>query len=168
MPWGRKINAGVSFEGRRLSSKLSALELVGPLICLSAAPDMVRERPVRIWVDNIGSVKIWQKGYSSSCSLCTTLVSAMASVAAALGVLMAVEKVARCSTPPAVMADALSKGAFAACREAASEAAWPLQLEPARIPVAILHWLANPMAGDLGEEILLEMRKKALVPGYNC
>ena len=64
VPWGRKINAGVSFEGRRLSSKLSVLELVGPLICLAAAPDMVRGRPVRIWVDNIGSVKIWQKGYS--------------------------------------------------------------------------------------------------------
>ena len=98
VPWGRKINAGVSFEGRWLSSKLSALELVGPLICLAAAPDLVRERPVRIWVDNIGSVKIWQKGYSGSCSLCTTLVSAMASVAAALGVSVSVEKVARCSS----------------------------------------------------------------------
>ena len=66
------------------------------------------------------------------------------------------------------MADALSKGAFAACREAAREASWPLQLEPAQIPVAILRWLANPVAGDLGEEILLEMQKTALVLGYNC
>ena len=168
VPWGRKINAGVSFEGRRLSSKLSALELVGPLICLAAAPDMVRGRPVRIWVDNIGSVKIWQKGYSGSCALCTSLVSAMASVAAALGTTVVVEKVARCSVPPAVMADALSKGAFGACRAVAREAGWPLRLEPARVPAAILRWVADPSARDLGEDILLEMRRTTLVLGYNC
>ena len=168
VPWGRKINAGVSFEGRRLSSKLSALELVGPLICLAAAPDMVRGRPVRIWVDNIGSVKIWQKGYSGSCALCTSLVSAMALVAAALGTTVVVEKVARCSVPPAVMADALSKGAFGACRAVAREAGWPLRLEPARVPAAILRWVADPSARDLGEDILLEMRRTTLVLGYNC
>ena len=120
---------------------------------------------MRIWVDNIGSVKIWQKGYSA---LCTLLVSAMASVAAALGTTVVVEKVARCSVPPAVMADALSKGAFGACRAVAREAGWPLLLEPARVPAAILRWVADPSARDLGEDILLEMRRTTLVLGYNC
>ena len=167
VPWGRKIIAGVSFEGRRLSSKLSALELVGQLICLSAAPDMVRERPVRIWADNIGSGKIWQKGYSGSFLLCSTLVSAMASVAAVLGTRVVVEKAACSLAPPVIMADMLLKGAFA-CWETVSAAGWLLQLEPAQVPVAILRWVANPTAGNLEEEILLEMRKKTLVLGYNC
>ena len=85
LPWGRKINSGVAYLGRKLSSKMSALELVGPLVCVAADPDMVRGVPVRIWVDNIGSVKIWKKGYSNSCNLCTTLVTAIATVAASLG-----------------------------------------------------------------------------------
>ena len=71
LPWGRKINTGVRHKGKRLSSKMSALELVGPLICLASEPDLVQSAPIRIWVDNIGSVRIWRKGYSSSCELCT-------------------------------------------------------------------------------------------------
>ena len=40
----------------------------------------------------------------------------MASVAVALGTRVVVEKVVHCSVPSAVMVDALSKGAFTACR----------------------------------------------------
>jgi hypothetical protein len=86
VPWPRKINCGVrAIDGKKLSRKLSALELVGPLVCVAAAVDKCRDQPVRIWVDNIGSVKIWKKGYSSRCDLCSTLVTAIATVAAAIG-----------------------------------------------------------------------------------
>ena len=94
LPWGRKINSGVKFEGRWLSGKMSALELVGPLVCVCSELDLVRCQPIRIFVDNMGSVRIWRKGYSSSCSLSTTLVLALGTVA--LGCQVFVEKVARC------------------------------------------------------------------------
>ena len=35
--WGRKINTGERWKGSKLSQKMSALELVGPLICLVSA-----------------------------------------------------------------------------------------------------------------------------------
>ena len=169
LPWGRKINSGVSYRGRRLAGKMSALELVGPLICVCAEPDLVRCRDIRIWVDNIGSVRIWRKGYSNSCGLSTTLVSAMAAVAAALGCRVFVEKVARCSSAPAVMADALSKAAFGKFREAAAAADWPLRLEPAWIPPALLHWVANPTdEADLGLRILGDLQPRTALLGYNC
>ena len=169
LPWGRKINSGVKFEGRRLSGKMSALELVGPLVCVCSEPDLVRCRPIRIFVDNIGSVRIWGKGYSSSCSLSTTLVLALGTVAAALGCQVFVEKVARCSSPPAVMADALSKAAFGKCREAAADAGWSLRAEPGWVPPALLRWVANPAADEnLGTDILADLGSRAALLGYNC
>ena len=40
---------------------------------------------------------------------------------------------------------------------------------PAAVPGALLEWLDNPRPdGDLGERILLELRRKTLVLGYNC
>ena len=169
LPWGRKINSGVAYLGRKLSSKMSALELVGPLVCVAADPDMVRGMPVRIWVDNIGSVKIWKKGYSNSCNLCTTLVTAIATVAASLGCRVYFEKVLRCSVPGAAMADALSKGAFDKCRGIAEGEGCPLRRDPACVPPALLAWVANPQADEeLGADILRDMRKRALVLGYNC
>ena len=166
LPWGRKINTGVSYRGRRLAGKMSALELVGPLVCVCADPDMVRCRAIRIWVDNIGSVRIWRKGYSNSCSLSTTLVRALAAVAAALGCRVFVEKVARCSSPPAVMADALSKAAFGKFREAAAAAAWPLRLEPAWVPPALLRWVASPVEDEcLGRDILRDLRPRTELLG---
>ena len=166
LPWGRKINTGVSYRGRRLAGKMSALELVGPLVCVCADPDLVRCRAVRIWVDNIGSVRIWRKGYSNSCSLSTTLMRALAAVAAALGCRVFVEKVARCSSPPAVMADALSKAAFGKFREAAAAAAWPLRLEPAWVPPALLRWVASPVEDEcLGRDILRDLRPRTELLG---
>ena len=160
VPWQRKINCGVRYGGRRLGSKLSALELVAPLICLSSDPTLVRAQPVRILVDNSGSVKIWLKGYSSRCPLCTTLVSAMAAVAAALGTSVYVEKVARCSSPAASAADALSKADF----EAARRLHPGMSTDPGWVAPAILAWVANPVEDpDLGERIIREIQPRAAV-----
>jgi hypothetical protein len=113
VPWSRKINCGVKAEdGKKLSRKLSALELVGPLLCVTAGAAWCHGRPVRVWVDNIGSVTIWKKGYSTRCALCTTLVKATATVPTAIGCRLEVVKIRRCSTPGAVMADCLSKADF--------------------------------------------------------
>ena len=170
LPWPRKINSGVrGQDGKKLSRKLSALELVGPLVVLAAGADRCRGRPVRVWVDNAGSVKIWEKGYSMRCALCTTLVKASAAVAAALGCRFVVEKIRRCSTAGADMADALSKAQFGRCRQLAAMNSWKLQTEPARVPGTILRWLANPVKDDeLGHRILKEMAVSQAVLGYNC
>ena len=169
VPWGRKINTGVRWQGSKLSQKMSALELVGPLICLASGYNRVRNMPVRIMVDNSGSVYIWKKGYSNRCSLSTVLVSAIAKVAAGLGCTVGIEKVSRCSSAGPRMADALSKAAFGLCREVGREVGWELATEPAWIPAAILAWVADPTdARDLGGDILVELRKRTLVLGYNC
>ena len=157
LPWGRKINTGVKFEGKRLSSKMSALELVAPLVCVSSDPALARAQPVRILVDNIGSVRIWLKGYSSRCALCTTLVTALATVAAALGTQVFIEKIPRCAGAGAAAADALSKGQFQRARDM-----WPgMAPEPAWVAPAILAWVAAPQSDpDLGSKILRDMDQR--------
>jgi hypothetical protein len=170
IPWPRKINCGVkAVDGKKLSRKLSALELVGPLVCVAAAADKCRDQPVRIWVDNSGSVRIWEKGYSSSCDLCSTLVTAIATVAAAIGCRLSIEKITRCSTREAEMADALSKAEFARCRALGTGTGSQLQTEPAWVPRSILWWLNNPVPDDdLGKKILVELANTSPVLGYNC
>jgi hypothetical protein len=154
--WPRKINCGVkAADGKKLSKKLSALELVGPLVAISAAGQLGPGLPMRVWVDNIGSVLIWKKGYSSSCALCNTIVKAMGTIAAALSCRLTVEKTRRCSSKPAILADALSKAnfrAFWAARPPGSN------VDPFRVPPSILAWVANPKADDeLGTKVLRDL-----------
>ncbi len=158
VPWGRRINCGMrGADGKRFSRKLSALELVGPLICISAARQLCRRRPVRIWVDNSGSVGIWRKGYSTTCQLCTTLVNAIGRVAAAIGCTCTIDKITRCSDNNAELADYLSKANFAAFWSN-----WPADRprtpEPAWIPPAILAWIDKPEVDhQLGDKILSQI-----------
>jgi len=168
--WPRKINCGVkAHDGKKLSRKLSALELVGPLVAISAGSEWCRNKPVRVWVDNSGSVQIWKKGYSTRCQLCTTLVKAISTVAAGLGCKFTIEKIRRCSSPGAVMADALSKADFNGFRRTVLGASWSLQSEPARVPAPILQWLASPVVDDdLGHKILQYICVSGAVLGYNC
>ena len=65
-----------------------------------------------------------------------------------MGCRVFIEKVARCSSPGVVMADALSKAAFDKFREAAVAADWALAVEPAWVPPALLRWVASPAAGE--------------------
>jgi hypothetical protein len=161
VPWGRRINCGMrGADGKRFSRKLSALELVGPLICVSAGRELCRLSPVRIWVDNAGSVSIFKKGYSTTCALCNTLVGAIARVSAALGCRVTIEKIARCSDTSSQLADFLSKGRFNQFLDA-WPADQPRSLEPAWIPPAILDWIDNPrVLCDLGDRILTDIRKR--------
>jgi hypothetical protein len=160
VPWGRKINSSMrAADGKQLRKKMSALELVGPLICIAAGAAICRSRPVRIWVDNSGSVAIWRKGYSSSCSLCTTLVAAIGRLAAALGSVVSIEKITRRSDTGAILADELSKGKLRRFRDRLPDN-WALPIEPAAIPTAILQWIADPKPQPhLGDKILDELRR---------
>ena len=169
LPWSRAINLGDrAVDGKKFGKKLSALELVGPLVVVAAAPSLCRRQPVRVWVDNAGSVRIWEKGYSSRCGICTTIVKAAATVAAALDCRLEVHKIRRCSSPGAVMADALSQGDFRRFRAAAAAAGEVMDPVPAAVPRALLRWLVRPCADDdLGQRILCEMRASAALLGYS-
>jgi hypothetical protein len=158
LPWGRVINSGVRApDGRRISRKLSALELVGPLVCIAAGFRECRGKPVRIWVDNSGSIDIYRKGYSPSCDLCSTLARAIAVVAAGIGCQLTIDKITRCSNTGAILADELSKGRFQAFRRKVT-ADWDLPPEPAHIPRSLLHWVHHPVADQsLGQRILADL-----------
>jgi hypothetical protein len=168
VPWPRKINCGVkAADGKKLSRKLSALELVGPLLCVTAGSGFCRGRAVRVWVDNIGSVRIWQKGYSLSCGLCNTLVKAIGTVAAGIGCHLHVEKITRCSTPAADMADALSKADFSRFRRISRDSGYPAAVAPAAVAGQLLAWLANPVEDEqLGVRLLAEIAKQGQVLGF--
>ena len=168
VPWARRINAGGwRIDGKKVGRKLSALELVGPLVVVSAAHTMCRGQTLQVWVDNAGSVEVYKKGYSRNCRLCTTLVKAMATVAAGIGCKLEVLKITRCTGTGAVLADQLSKARFRQFRETAAAASWPLQLAPARIPATLLKWLDRPFPCDrLGGDILREIGGQCAVAYY--
>ena len=154
-PWPRCINAGSLDErGRSLARKLSLLELMGPLFVVACGAALCRNQDVRVWVDNVGAVHIFRKGYTTSCRRTSTVVRAAGVVADGLGCRLYVCKIRRCSTPGAVMADAISKGEM---KKFAGQWNGPLP-EGAMVPRSLLRWLQNPVEDPgLGDRILQEI-----------
>jgi hypothetical protein len=169
VPWERRINAGGwRMDGKKVGPKLSALELIGPLIVIAAGADWCANSHVTCWVDNAGSVAIWEKGYSTKCRLSSTLVTTIAAVAAAIGCSLHITKITRCSNTGVVLADALSKGEFVQARAVARKSSWPLEQEPARLPVSLLRWIAKPLpSDDLSAHILAELASNRPVLNYS-
>ena len=163
-PWGQKINTGQDAgEGRQLDRVMSALELLGPLLTVSAGFKWCMNNHIRVWVDNQASVFIFAKGYSSACPLSSTLAKAIFTVAAGLGCRIEVKKITRCSTPLANMADSLSKGEFMRFWSQCKEEELNLPLDMAWVPRELLRWILDPKEDDrLGQKILLEL--SAFVP----
>jgi hypothetical protein len=164
VPWPKKVNAGGwRVDGKKVGRKLSALELVGPLVAITAGHRKFANSHVTIWVDNAGSVAIWRKGYSTRCRLSSTIVTSLHAVAAAIGCTVHIQKITRCSNAPAAAADALSKGQFTAAR-----AIMQLDIEPARITPALLKWINEPVpSDDLAEAILKELATAADILNYS-
>jgi hypothetical protein len=170
IPWGKKINGGALAEdGKKLGRKMSALELVGPLACLAGALPRCRSRPIRIWVDNSGSVHIWRKGYATNCQLSSCLVRAIACIADAVDCTVDIVDVTRCSSTGPILADDLSKGLFSRFKTNAEKAGWELDSVPAAMPKALLQWVADPVVDDdLGQKILLELAGTFPILNVNC
>ena len=169
LPWGRQINTGqATADGKALDRSMSALELLGPLLGLCAAAKQARGGAFRFWVDNAGSVFIWKKGYSTSCVLSSTLVTAVACVAAGLGCKVDIVKISRCSTPLASMADALSKADFRRFWALANEEVpGEMPLEPLEVPEALMRWVIHPKEDwDLGRRILRDLHSQEPVLGF--
>ena len=165
--WSGKVNGGKwKVDGKKVGRKLSALELMGPLIALVLFAEECQGQPVNIWVDNAGSVRIWQKGYSSWCRLSTTVVKAISTAAAALGCRVEIRKVRRCTGTGRVLANQLSKAQFREFRETAG---WAVDAALRRVTGALLRWLARPVPwDDLGHELLAELGEWLELPGYSC
>jgi hypothetical protein len=108
-------------------------------------------------------VAIWEKGYSTRCALSSTIVTTIHAVAAAIGCTVHIQKIRRCSDTASRIADALSKGSFAAARSLGS-----LDVEPARILVPVLKWVNLPVpSDDLADDLLRDMAKTAPVLNYS-
>ena len=153
VPWSRCINFERDESGKSFSGKMSLLEMLGPLLVVSAGAAMCEGQPVRVWVDNSGAVHIWRKGYSP-CPYVTSVARAAAVVARGINCKLDVVKITRCSNRGSIMADALSKGAL---QKMVSLWTGPLP-DAARVPRVLLKWLGNPVPSDtLGEEILAEI-----------
>ena len=143
---------------------MSALELIPPLVVICGGADLLKGKAIKFYVDNSGSVAIFNKGWCSSCMLCTTLVVAISQVATALNCNVGIRKVRRCSTVEACAADSLSKGNFRKFRKEMPEA----NLSPATIPRALLKWIDQPEEDRLlGRKILLEMAEHVKLIGYS-
>jgi hypothetical protein len=169
VPWAKRINAGGwRIDGKKVGRKLSALELVGPLVAVAAGHRIFANTSVTCWVDNAGSVAIWKKGYSTRCRLSSTIVTTIAAVAAAIGCTLHIEKITRCSVLGASVADALSKGRFLEAKQMAAAESSPLDLEPARIPPALLQWLDKPTpSDDLASRILSQLAVSHEIINYS-
>jgi hypothetical protein len=165
VPWAKRINAGGwRIDGKKVGRKLSALELIGPLVAVAAGAEKFANCHVTCWVDNAGSVAIWNKGYSTKCRLASTIVTTIHAIAAAIGCTWHIQKITRCSNLQAIVADALSKAQFARAR-----LQHPLlDTAPAPVPASLVRWIDRPIpSDDLAHQILSEIGKTLPVHNYS-
>lgn len=165
IPWGEAINKGRMYvDGTRLDCKMSAWELLGPLLLLCAGRDHVENRSLVVPVDNQGSVSIYGKGWCTSCMLCTTLALAISEVAASLNCELEIVKIRRCSNEAAEAADAISKAEWTRFRRLMPRAT----AGPAWVPRALLYWVENPVEDrHLGGRIVRELGIRENVLGHH-
>ena len=144
-PWGRAINGGkLTSKGCRLDRVMSALELLGPLLAVASGFHRFQNMEVNIWVDNSASMCIWNKGYSNSCDLSSTVLKAIHTVGSSIGCRVNVTKITRCSSPMATMADALSKGAFLRFWGLVQDEGLSMPLEMGWVPPSLVKWVLAP------------------------
>ena len=165
IPWSRRINEGwTAYDGKNLSHKLSAWELVGPLLTLTSGGNQLTGKQVEVFVDNAGSVIMWRKGWSTVCDLCNTLLLAIHQLATALVCDIYITDIGRCSTREAIAADAISKADMPRFLENMPEANYT----PEEVPGELLAWVENPRPDRrLGERIIKELSNKYSLVKYH-
>ena len=162
---GHKTNSGIlAADGKSLAHKLSVWELVGPLLAITSAPNKVRNKQVTAYVDNMGAVRWWSKGWANGCNLGNTVIRALHLVTKALNVDLYIQHIPRCSCREAIVADAISKSDFRAFRTLMRGA----ERFPRRAPKSLEYWVKNPNPDrDLGAKILQDMSLSTRVLGYS-
>ena len=163
-PWGLRINEGwTAYDGKNLSHKLSAWELLGPLLTLACGGNRLTGKQVQVFVDNSGSVVMWKKGWSTVCDLCNTLLVAIYQLSVALDCELFISDIGRCSNNESRAADALSKFDMIRFMENMPEA----NVKPKEVPGALLKWIENPVPDrKLGQKIIRELSGKFFLANY--
>ena len=128
------------------------------------APELLKNKQAVAYVDNIGSVIIYKKGWSTVCNLANTIVRAIYLVATALHCDFWIEKITRCSNHGAEAADALSKCDYPRFLENMPGA----EAQPRVVPSTLLAWMEDPVPDrELGGRILEEMSQSVELMGYS-
>ena len=140
-------------RGVRFAHKLSTLEAFAALVGFCSEPDLVRNKVVVIFTDNIGFCYSYENGHSS-CLYLHSLTKALSYMASALNSTIYVEKVTRRSDMGSVTADELSKGNIETALGLLPD---PMQM-PSRVPKTLHHWIQDPFpTRKLGENIADEL-----------
>ena len=164
LPWPAWLNQNkANGQGVKFSRKLTCLEMLGPLVLICLAPEMVRNQHLVSYNDNQGACNIYRKGYSTACFYSFTIAKAIWDVSRALNCTVHIVKVARCSDAGLVAADVLTKADFKTFYRLMPKR----NVNPARVPKAIVKWIQDPTEDlELGDKILKEMAKKTKLLGF--
>ena len=145
---GTKSSLGVSF-----SAKMTTLEGYAALAGLVSEPDLVRNKNLVIFTDNIGLCYAYAKGHSR-CLYAHSVAKALHYVAVSLNVNLRVEKTPRCSGRGEVVADELSKGNITKALALMDD---PMK-NPSSVPLVLKEWIKDPFPSrTLGEMIMDEL-----------
>ena len=158
--------------------KLSWMEALGPLWGLMALGNNCSGQTVVAWVDNLGAVFAFSKGYCTKCSYLNAIVHAAAVICQGLGTRLVVKHMPRqgvcfpyifphnsvflplrCSTPEARAADALSKGMISEAKKEVPSMATLVDL-PLTLQKAISHPRID--GGVWGREMLVELKDRGV------
>ena len=158
LPWPQWINDGrPNDEGVRFDKKLTMLETVAALVGLVVAGEDAMSTTLVIWVDNVGTVGAYAKGYSLNCPYTDTLIRAIYDVSRGMGVDVRIMWIPRCSDKGSRLADLLSKGTGASMD--AFRKGYPDRNPPTDLPVSVIDWVRDPKVDNfLGQRILREMK----------
>ena len=146
-----------------MRAKMKYTSIHPSLLAITSAPDQVRNKQVTAYVDNMGSVRWWYKGWANGCNLGNSIIIALHLDTKALNVDLYIHHIPRCSCREALVADAISKGDFRVFRTLMRSA----ERFPRRAPKSLECWVKNPKPDrDLGNRILHEMSLSTRVLGF--
>ena len=154
VPWPSYIDSGSKARsGYSLGRNMTTLEAVSGLLALTMDPDRVRNRSVVLVTDNMAVMLAYKSGHSKD-PLCYSVVKAFDVVARALNAKLTIRHQKRCSDPPTIAADMMSRGRtqdiFKAINSPTSKLGW--------VSETLCSWLADPFPTRiLGAAIVREM-----------
>jgi hypothetical protein len=143
-------------NGRLFGGKSTALECVGLLLPFITRPDLVKNRYVRLFVDNLNLIYGWDKRYSRSDSETSLLLRVLHVLEAYLECKIFVEHVKRMSNPMASLADRLTRKSSTknSDLDKVDHVQWEIP------PPALMTWLENPVLDwNLPNKFVSEIQK---------
>ena len=127
------------------------------MLTVACSGNRLTGKQLEVYVDNVGSVVMFRKGWSTVCNLCNTILVALHQLSTALACKLFITDIARCSNRESRAADTLRKCDMDRFLENMPEA----NIEPEEIPASILNWIENPVPDrDFGNKIIQELSSR--------